>query len=94
MTYYHAAADEPTPTELKLLGAEKSSGPVRVANFIQRLTGMGQIAEAARFYRTYLQASPDKKREMEPRYSTSRRKQSAPVARPYSRRNFSRKHPR
>src|SRR5882724_1215821 len=65
MTYYHAAADEPTPTELKLLGAEKSSGPVRVANFIQRLTGMGQIAEAARFYRTYLQASPDKKREME-----------------------------
>lgn len=62
---YHAAADPPTPEELKQLGLGKSTGAGRVANFLQRMTGMGQLSEAARFYKQYVDATPDQKRAME-----------------------------
>jgi hypothetical protein len=62
---YHAAADPPTPEELKMLGLGKSTGPGRVANFVQRMIGGGQISEAARFYRQYVEATPEQKRDME-----------------------------
>lgn len=62
---YHAAVEPPTPEELKLLGVKESSGPVRVANFIQRMIGGGQTAEAAAFYKRYVQATPDQRRSIE-----------------------------
>lgn len=62
---YHAAADPPTPEELKSLDLGKPTGPGRVANFLQRMTGMGQLSEAARFYKQYVDATPDQKHAME-----------------------------
>lgn len=61
----HAAADPPTPAELKALGLDKPTGPGRVANFIQRMIGGGQVSEAARFYKQYYDATPDQRRDME-----------------------------